>query len=70
MDGVIRGLVNKIAINPNMVKVLIEVMLSSWNHKQGGINEDYVHTLHKLDAQLDFVNEDVENVALSSENHA
>ena len=70
MDGVIRGLVNKIAINPNMVKVLIEVMLSSWNHKQGEINEDYVHTLHKLDTQLDFVNEDVENVALSSENHA
>ncbi|OAO15946.1 vacuolar protein sorting-associated protein [Blastocystis sp. ATCC 50177/Nand II] len=54
MDGVIRGLVNKIAINPNMVKVLIE----------GGINEDYVHTLHKLDAQLDFVNEDVENEEL------
>ena len=33
MDGVIRGLVNKIAVNPNMVKVLIEVMFSSWNHK-------------------------------------
>ena len=29
-----------------------------------------MHTLHKLDAQLDFVNEDVENVALSSDNHA
>ena len=29
-----------------------------------------MHTLHKLDAQLDFVNEDVENVTLSSKNHA
>ena len=29
-----------------------------------------MHTLHKLDAQLDFVNEDVENVTHSSENHA
>lgn len=25
MDGVIRGFINKVAINPNMVKVLIEV---------------------------------------------
>ena len=29
-----------------------------------------MHTLHKLDAQLDFVNEDVENVTPSPENHA
>lgn len=32
MDGVIRGLVNKIAINPNMVKVLIEVVFSTLPH--------------------------------------
>lgn len=25
MDGVIRGFINRVAINPNMVKVLVEV---------------------------------------------
>jgi hypothetical protein len=29
MDGVIRGFINKVAINPNMVKVLIEVEIQS-----------------------------------------
>ena len=29
MDGVIRGFINKVAINPNMVKVLIEVRMRS-----------------------------------------
>ncbi|KAK8797951.1 vacuolar protein sorting-associated protein [Blastocystis sp. subtype 4] len=54
MDGVIRGFINKVAINPNMVKVLIE----------GDINDEYVATLHKFDAQLDFVDQDIEDEEL------
>ncbi|KAK8826557.1 hypothetical protein WA538_006018 [Blastocystis sp. DL] len=50
MDGVIRGFINKVAINPNMVKVLIE----------GDINDEYVSTLHKFDAQLDFIEQNAE----------
>ena len=52
MDGVIRGFINKVAINPNMVKVLVE----------GEINEEYVATLHQFNDQLDFVEEERENV--------
>ncbi|CBK19664.2 uncharacterized protein [Blastocystis hominis] len=54
MDSMIRGFINQVAINPNMVKVLVE----------GEINDEYIATLHKFDAQLDFVSQDVENVEL------
>ena len=30
MDNVIRGFINKVAINPNMVKVLVEVLFFSF----------------------------------------
>ena len=62
MDGVIRGFINKGAINPNMVKVLIEVGTQSESKFQGDINDEYVATLHKFDAQLDFVDQDIEDV--------
>ena len=62
MDGVIRGFINKVAINPNMVKVLIEVGTQSESKFQGDINDEYVATLHKFDAQLDFVDQDIEDV--------
>lgn len=33
-----------------------------WTRVQGDVDEEYIATLHKFDAQLEFVSEDVENV--------
>lgn len=63
MDSMIRGFINQVAINPNMVKVLVEVFLPQFRQFQGEINDEYVATLHKFDAQLDFVSQDIENVS-------
>lgn len=35
-----------------------------WTRVQGDVDEEYIATLHKFDAQLEFVSEDVENVAV------
>lgn len=69
MDGLIRGFINKVAINPNMVKVLIEVAIWVVNHVQGEIDEEYVATLHQFDAQLDFVDQDTEDVVFGFVNN-
>ena len=64
MDNVIRGFINKVAINPNMVKVLVEVFQIRITNDQGEINEEYVATLRQFNDQLDFVEEERDNVRL------
>lgn len=59
MDNVIRGFINKVAINPNMVKVLVEVLCFLIIFiLQGEINEEYAATLRQFNDQLDFVEEE------------
>ena len=59
MDNVIRGFINKVAINPNMVKVLVEVLVFFIIFiLQGEINEEYAATLRQFNDQLDFVEEE------------
>ena len=35
-----------------------------WTRVQGDVDEEYIATLHKFDAQLEFVSEDAENVSI------